>query len=33
MISWKVARVVLVIVGLLAGIKALFDLIEKRWGK
>jgi hypothetical protein len=29
MISWKVGRVVLLIVGLLAAIKFLFDLLEK----
>jgi hypothetical protein len=29
MISWKVVRVVLLIVGLLAGSKFLFDLLEK----
>jgi hypothetical protein len=29
MISWKVLRIVLLIVGLIAGIKFLFDLLEK----
>ena len=33
MISWKVVCAALLIVGLLAGIKALFDLIEKHLGR
>ena len=33
MISRKIVRVVLVIVGLFAGIKHLFDLVEKHWGR
>jgi hypothetical protein len=33
MISWKMLRAVLLIVGLLAGIKYVFDLIEKHLDK